>query len=180
MTTFLALLLAHLLADFPLQTNRIFRLKIKGNLGLVLHVVIHIIMAALLLQQPAQYLNLLLVLGVAHFITDWIKVRFPGDPQWPGFVLDQLAHLAAIALLAWWRPEVTAVLPLWLMLPLILLVLLPAVLMLLWVWANDVQEQSRFQESASVRWASKRLLTLSQRTGWVAVFLVMICRFIIL
>ncbi len=180
MTTFLALLLAHLLADFPLQTNRIFRLKLKGNAGLVLHVVIHIIMAAMLLQQPGQYLDLLLVLGLAHFMTDWIKVRFPGNPQWPGFVLDQLAHLLAIALLAWWWPEVTAVLPLWIMLPLILLVLLPAVLMLLWVWANDVQQQTGFQESASIHWASSRLLTISQRTGWVAVFLVIICRLIIL
>lgn len=180
MTTFLALLLAHLLADFPLQTNRIFRLKIKGNLGLVLHVMIHIIMAALLLRQPDQYLDLLFVLGLAHFMTDWIKIRFSGNPQWPGFVLDQLAHLAAIVLIAWLWPGATVVLPLWIMLPLISLVLLPALLMLLWVWANDAQQQTRFQESASVHWASKRLLTISQRTGWVAVFLVVICRLIIL
>jgi hypothetical protein len=91
-----------------------------------------------------------------------------------------LAHLAAIALLSWLWPGATAVLPLWIMLPLILLVLLPAVLMLLWVWANDAQQQTRFQESASVHWASSRLLTISQRTGWVAVFLVIICRLIIL
>jgi hypothetical protein len=52
--------------------------------------------------------------------------------------------------------------------------------MLLWVWANDVQEQTRFQESASVHWASKRLLTISQRTGWIAVALVIICRLIIM
>jgi hypothetical protein len=38
MTTFLALWLAHLLADFPLQTNRVFRLKIASNAGLALHV----------------------------------------------------------------------------------------------------------------------------------------------
>ena len=179
MTTFLALLLAHLLADFPLQTNRIFRLKVAGSLGIALHVLIHMMMAAVLIQQPGQHLDLLLVLGAAHFVTDWIKVRFPGDPQWPGFILDQLAHLAAIALLSYWQPRVTAVLPLWLMLPLILLVLLPAALMLLWVWANDAQEQTRFQQSQPVHWASDRLLTISQRTGWVAVVLVFICRLII-
>lgn len=111
MATFLALLLAHLLADFPLQTNRIFRLKIAGNLGLALHVLIHIVMAAVLIQQPGQHLDLLLILGLAHFVTDWIKVRFSSNPQWPGFVLDQLAHVAAILLLSIVWPGVTAVLP---------------------------------------------------------------------
>ena len=179
MTTFLALLLAHLLADFPLQTNRIFRLKVASNLGLALHVLIHLLMAALLLRQPGQHLDLLLMLGAAHFVTDWIKVRFPGNPQWPGFVLDQVAHLGTIILLSIWQPTVTAVLPLWLMLPLILMVLLPALLMLLWVWANDAQQQSRFQQSQSVNWASNRLLTISRRTGWIAVLLVFVCRLII-
>jgi hypothetical protein len=180
MTIFLTLILAHLLADFPLQTNRIFRLKIAGNLGLLIHVVIHLIMAAILLRQPGQHLDLLIALGLAHFVTDWLKVRFPGDPQWPGFILDQLAHVAAIVLLSLWWQNVTAVLPLWIMLPLILLVLLPALLMLIWVWANDAQQQSRFQESATVHWASDRLLAISQRAGWVAVLLVIVCRLIIL
>lgn len=180
MSTFFIFLLAHLLADFPLQTNRIFRLKVTSNAGLALHVLIHLLMAVLLLQQPARHLDLLLALGVAHFVTDWIKVHFPGELQWPGFVLDQLAHLTAIAGLAWWQPGVTAVLPLWLMFPLILFVLLPALLMLLWVWANDAQQQNRFQHSRSVHWASRRLLTISQRTGWLAVLIVVACRIILL
>lgn len=180
MSTFLVLLLAHLLADFPLQTNRVFRLKISSNGGLAIHVFIHLLMIVLLLQQPGQHLDLLLGLGMAHFTTDWIKVRFPSEPQWPGFILDQLAHLAAILFFAWWRPDVTAVLPLWLMLPLILFVLLPALLMLLWVWANDAQQQNRYSESRSVHWASNRLLTISQRTGWLAVFVVLACRVFLL
>ncbi|MCA9917983.1 MAG: DUF3307 domain-containing protein [Anaerolineales bacterium] len=180
MSTFFVLLLAHLLADFPLQTNRIFRLKVTSNAGLALHVMIHVVMTALLLRQPARYLDLLLALAVAHFLTDWVKVRFPTDPQWPGFVLDQLAHLAAIVALAWWRPVVTAVLPLWLMLPLIIFVLLPAGLMLLWVWANDAQQQNRYQNSRSVQWASRRLLPISQRFGWMAVLIVVACRLVLL
>ncbi len=179
MTTFLALLLAHFLADFPLQTNKIFRLKVAGNFGLLLHVAIHLIMAALLLRQPFQHIELLLTLGVIHFAIDWVKVRFSSNPQWPGFVLDQLAHLSSIILLAFWQPGATAVLPLWVLLPLIMLVLLPAVLMLLWVWANDAQQQTRFQQSRSVHWASKRLLMLSQRTGWAALFLMLACRLIV-
>ncbi|WP_420643445.1 DUF3307 domain-containing protein [Candidatus Leptofilum sp.] len=180
MTTFFTLLLAHLLADFPLQTNLIFRLKVAGNMGLALHVAIHVLMTGLLLQDPAQHLDLLLILGVAHFLTDWIKVRFPGEPQWPGFILDQLAHLSAIVLLAIWWPDVTTVLPLWLLLPLILFVFLPAALMLLWVWANDAQQQNRYQQSRPVNWASQRLLSISQRTGWIAVVVVVVCRLILL
>lgn len=180
MTTFLVLSLAHLLADFPLQTNRIFRLKIASNLGLALHVFIHVLMVVMLTKQPDRHLDLLLVLAAAHYVTDWIKVRFPGDPQWPGFVLDQLAHLAAIVLLSAWQPELTAVLPLWIMFPLIVLVSLPALLMLLWVWANDAQQHTRFSQSNTVHWASSHLLTISQQTGWVAVLLVFTCRFLIL
>src|SRR5690606_27510716 len=74
MTTFLALWLAHLLADFPLQTNRVFRLKIASNAGLALHVAIHLLMTVLLVQQPARHLSLLLVLGVVHFLIDWTKL----------------------------------------------------------------------------------------------------------
>ncbi len=179
MTTFLALWLAHLLADFPLQTNRVFRLKIASNAGLALHVLIHLLMTALLVRQPASHLSLFLALGLVHFVIDWTKLRLPGDPQWPGFLLDQLAHLVSLGLLALWQREVTAVLSPWLMVPLILLVLLPALLMLLWVWANDVQQDGRFQTSRPVHWASRRLLTLSQQTGWVAVLLVFVCRFIL-
>jgi hypothetical protein len=180
MTTFLVLFLAHLLADFPLQTNRIFRLKIASNLGLALHVLIHMFVAALLMQQPSQHLDLLLALGITHYVTDWSKLHFPGEIQWPGFVLDQVAHLAAIGLLSVWWPGVTAVFPIWIMIPLILLVLLPANLMLLWVWANDAQQQTRFRDSRSVHWASNRLLGISQRTGKVAVLLVLICRIVVL
>lgn len=179
MTIFLALWLAHLLADFPLQTNRIFRLKIASNAGLALHVSIHLLMTALLVRQPASYLSLFLVLGTVHFLIDWTKLRLPGDPQWPGFLLDQLAHLVSLVLLARWWSGVTAVFSPWIMLPLILLVLLPALLMLLWVWANDAQQDTRYQASPSVHWASRRLLTLSQQTGWAAVLLVFACRFVL-
>ena len=177
MTTFLTLLLAHLLADFPLQTDRIFRWKIAGNSGLILHVIIHLVMTALLLAQPEHHLDLLFILGIAHFITDWVKVRFPGEPQWPGFLLDQLAHLVVLFVLSVWRPGLTAVLPAWLILPLTLFVVIPAGLTLFWVWANDMQQQARFTHSRVVPWASSRLLVISQRAGWIAVFLVLACRF---
>lgn len=179
MTTFLALWLAHLLADFPLQTNRVFRLKIASNAGLAFHVLLHLLMTALLVQQPTAHLSLFVMLGFVHFLIDWTKLRLPGDPQWPGFLLDQLAHLVSLVLLARWQMGIMVALSPWLMVPLILLVLLPAMLMLLWVWANDMERDDRYQESSSVQWASRRLLTLSQQTGWVALLLVVACRFMV-
>ena len=42
-----ALLLGHLIGDFPLQTNQIYRLKSKSWLGIVLHAVVHVVITAL-------------------------------------------------------------------------------------------------------------------------------------
>ncbi|MBV7338501.1 DUF3307 domain-containing protein [Chloroflexi bacterium TSY] len=73
---FATLLLAHLLADFPLQTNAVARLKMKGGWGLAPHILIHVAVLALLLQDPIRQGTLLLVLGCTHWLIDWIKVSY--------------------------------------------------------------------------------------------------------
>jgi len=163
MTTFPILLLAHLIADFPLQTNRIYILKTQGNKGLALHVAIHILVAAVLLQRPWQYFPLLLVYGLIHFAVDWLKVRKSTSRQTVGFLLDQAAHLATILVLSYWQPHLHAVLPLWLLWLGIFIALLPAILTLLWVMANDLKGSC--PENATLTWASHRLLPLSQKIG---------------
>lgn len=174
MHTFAFLLLAHLIADFPLQTNRIFRLKLAGNRGILLHVLIHLVVTALLMRQPWQHWLLLGMLGVAHFATDWLKLRLqdPKGPQLVGFVFDQLAHVAVLGLLAAWRPEATAVLPTYLLLPAIYLAAIPAVMTMLWVWASDVCRIRGQFTCNSVTWACRRLLGLSQQMGWAVTLLV--------
>jgi hypothetical protein len=167
MTTFAALFLSHLIADFPLQTNRIYKLKTESNQGIMLHVAIHLLVASILLENALQNWPVLLVLGIAHFLIDWTKLRYPGYRQTPGFLLDQFAHLLTVVLLAVWRPDLTAVLPLNVMWWGIFLIMLPATLVFLWVWATDLRVD--LPENKTVKWACRSLLPISQRLGSVLV-----------
>ena len=165
MTTSIILLLGHLLGDFPLQTNKIFKLKTQSNLGLAIHVTIHLLITAVLIQQPWRYWPVLLILGIAHFITDWIKLNFPGKNQAAGFVWDQLIHYVTILLIGAWGPALPAVLPLWIMIPAIGLAFIPAIMTFFWVWANQRQQADRENQLTYVTWASQSLLPLSQCIG---------------
>lgn len=167
METFTALYLAHLIADFPLQTNRIYRLKTESNRGVLLHVAIHILVASILIEDAFANWYVLLVLGVAHFLIDWTKLQYSGHRQTPGFLLDQFAHLMTIVLIAFWRPDLTAVLPMRLMAWSIVLVLLPATLVFLWVWATDVHLDS--PENRAAKWACRSLLPIAHQLGSILV-----------
>lgn len=163
MTTFAILYLSHLIADFPLQTNRIYRLKSESNQGILLHVAIHLLVASILLENLWGNWPILLVLGITHFLIDWTKLRYPGYRQTPGFLLDQFAHLLTVVVLAVWRPDLTAVLPLSVMWWGILLISLPATLVFLWVWATDLRID--LPENQMIKWACRSLLPISQRLG---------------
>ncbi len=163
MTTFAALYLAHLIADFPLQTNRIYKLKAESNQGILLHVAIHLLVAAVLIEDLLAHWPVFLVLGITHFMIDWTKLKFPGQRQTPGFLIDQFAHLLTIIVIAFWQPHLPTVLPMWLMWWGILLILLPATLVFLWVWATDLQ--SELPDNRVVSWASHHLLPFAQRIG---------------
>ncbi|MEZ4729572.1 MAG: DUF3307 domain-containing protein [Caldilineaceae bacterium] len=72
-----ALFLSHLVGDFPLQTNQIYRLKNESWVGVALHAAIHVILAALLVKQPLVVWPMLTTLGILHFLIDLIKLRMP-------------------------------------------------------------------------------------------------------
>ena len=167
MTTFAALYLAHLIADFPLQTNRIYKLKIESSRGILLHVAIHLLVASILIEDALAHWSLFLVLGVTHFLVDWVKVHHHGHRQTPGFLLDQLAHFLTILLLALWQPDLTAVLPLPFLWLGIALIMLPATLVFLWVWATDLIVD--LPENQTVKWACRSLLPIAQYIGIVFV-----------
>lgn len=173
MTTFTALYLAHLIADFPLQTNRIYRLKTESSQGILLHVAIHLLVASILVEDALTHWPVFLVLGTAHFFIDWAKLRYPvyRYRQTPGFILDQFAHLLTIILIAAWQPELPIVLPSWFMWWGIFLIMLPATLVFLWVWATDLRIE--LPENRVVKWACRSLLPISQRLG--SIFVVALC-----
>ena len=176
MITFKILLLSHLLGDFPLQTNRIFRMKLKGHKGLAIHVGIHLIVAFILIQQAWQYGWMFLFLGVTHYLTDWTKVKLQpvGSPQFKGYLVDQVVHLLIISVIAWWLPDLSSTLPEAWLVPAILLTAVPAFLMTWWVWANDRCQAKKKTNSKHVSWACQRLLPITQRVGLVVAGLVLI------
>jgi hypothetical protein len=172
MTTFAALFLAHLIADFPLQTNRIYKLKSESSRGIAIHVAVHILVAAILIERPFQHLSLLLALSLIHFTIDWSKIHWPTRRHTPGFLLDQLAHFVSILLIALWQPNVPVTLPGWLLWLDILLSLIPALMTFFWVWATDLQTE--MPDNPTVNWASRTLLPVSQQLGSILVIMLAI------
>jgi hypothetical protein len=102
MELFLLLVLAHLAADFPLQTERIAAAKCRGEVsGYLKHGLIH---TALLILLTHPYFSvglalLWLVLPPAHILLDLLKNRLV-RPEHPAdsfaFLLDQSLHLLFI------------------------------------------------------------------------------------
>jgi hypothetical protein len=160
-----ALLLSHLVGDFPLQTNQIYRLKNRSWFGIVLHAGIHVVVAALLIRQPLMVWPMLVWLGVLHFLIDLIKLRVSINAQWLGFLVDQVAHLLVLWLLARiWSTATTSILPVAVLMPLIAYGLFLAIAVFFWVLANELSG-STWGNQRDVRWASNHLLTLSQYAG---------------
>jgi hypothetical protein len=164
MTIFITLLLAHLIADFPLQTNWIYAMKLKSILGIALHVLIHMLVTALLIREPLSYLPLLVILGVSHFLFDWLKQRYPTNRQVPGFLIDQAFHIATLAVLAIVFADVqTDLSGGWLYLALFY-AFIPPIILFGWLLAIDVGKV-RKQKDWCISWAQGNLLPISQRAG---------------
>ena len=169
MNLLLTLLIAHLFADFPLQTNTLARLKEKYWRGVFLHVLVHIVVMALLIDQPAQYWPLLLGIGGVHFIIDAIKLLYPGAKGIAYFLLDQALHGSTLWLAAYWaaqswQPAPVGILPDAWLLPVLVGATIPALMVLLWLWVNTINQEyaSRFY---LFDWAKYQLLAVEQSIG---------------
>ena len=102
---FWALILAHLIADFPFQTKAIIIAK-KRLPGRLLHVGIHtatmlILLPGLLKVDTGRWGMIIVLVTVAHFAIDSWKNR--ADERWPErsvrwYLIDQLLHLLSILL----------------------------------------------------------------------------------
>jgi len=97
MLLFLKLYLAHLIADFLLQSDWVAKNKTKVW-PLLIHSIVHLITALLIVNiDLSQRITVAIVgLGITHAICDYVKSRYTRN-EWLAFTLDQFAHLLLIA-----------------------------------------------------------------------------------
>ncbi len=112
---FWTLLLAHLLGDYPLQTDRLVVAK-KHLPGLALHVGIHwAVMMLLFIPVIGIAWSYILVVAIFHFGIDAFKNFLSQKrPQWviSPYILDQTLHLSSLLLVSAWMAQTTK-LPVW-------------------------------------------------------------------
>lgn len=111
MNFFYLLLLAHVVGDFPLQNDAIFRLKKKSMMGVVVHVAVFAAVALIILSpflsQSVVWATILL-LSVTHLLLDHLKVkmtRLPAGDRFRHFLADQALHIFFIGLAAYWLTQ---------------------------------------------------------------------------
>lgn len=167
------LLLAHLFADFPLQTNGLAKLKRESLTGVFLHVLVYVAITTLFLEHPLDYWVLILGLGVVHFLIDALKTRYKQTFEPYYFVFDQCLHFLSIALatylaLTYYYSPPTSVVP-----PGVATVALGCALILgfmvfCWVWVNSLNEE-QVQSHFLLKWTKHQMLELEQRMGLVLI-----------
>lgn len=164
---FATFLLAHLIADFPLQTNSMVRLKQKGSLGIFLHVSIHVVVAGILFNQPFAKWQLFLLLSCLHWIIDWTKIAL-GSNSVGSFIFDQAAHVISLVVIVMVASTLnilpTPRLEMQFLYPAIAYAMLLAFMVFIWVWANH-QSPEVASNRPLVRWAQRSMLGFSQRAG---------------
>lgn len=93
-----ALVTAHLLADFPLQTAAVVRRKRRWSV-MLLHAGLAASLSYLLMARWTDWVVPLVIL-VTHALFDSIKVRTPESTAGWSLLVDQAAHLAVVVALA--------------------------------------------------------------------------------
>lgn len=96
---FSALLLAHLLGDFPCQPYPLIRWKLASLRGLFVHVAIQTALTLpVMLWAVPRWPLWLAALALSHFLIDWAKIRWTrgGWVELVAFFLDQAAHIAVL------------------------------------------------------------------------------------
>jgi Protein of unknown function (DUF3307) len=110
---FLAILLAHLFADFPLQTSSMLEGRGKGSRAYLVHGGIHLLVLSLCIAAfsghdwlaslwfwiaAAVYIGL--HLGIDRAKQEWVSIRKLPDST-SLFLIDQLLHVSTMIVLAW-------------------------------------------------------------------------------
>ena len=99
------LLLAHIIADFPLQTKQIFNVKMNTKWGLMLHTLTVLIFSIIFtfpyLENP-RVIAIILIVFVTHTIIDKLKLEYSkktNNQSLGMFLFDQVLHIAVIIIL---------------------------------------------------------------------------------
>ena len=105
MFLFYRLLLAHIIADFPLQTKQIFKIKVNTEWGVLIHTLIVLIFSIFFafpyLEDP-KVIIILLVIFLSHTVIDKLKMEYSKKTKNQSIrilLLDQFLHIAIIAVL---------------------------------------------------------------------------------
>jgi len=102
MPLFIRLLLAHFIADFPLQTKEVFHIKSNTEWGVLLHTTIVLVFSTLLsfqyLENP-RVIMIVLIVFITHTIIDKVKLDYlkkNNNNDIKIFILDQFLHISII------------------------------------------------------------------------------------
>lgn len=102
MSVFIRLVLTHLIADFPLQTDFIWRIRKESFWGNLLHGIIFILVAPLFCWHIFDKIWIyVVILGISHALIDYFKIfyfRKNGSDNIWYFVADQILHIFLIGI----------------------------------------------------------------------------------
>lgn len=105
MFLFYRLLLAHIIADFPMQTKQIFKVKSNTEWGVLIHTLIVLIFSIFFafpyLEDP-KVVIILLIIFLSHTVIDKLKMEYSKKTKNQSIrilLLDQALHIAIIAVL---------------------------------------------------------------------------------
>ncbi|WP_053977266.1 DUF3307 domain-containing protein [Mangrovimonas xylaniphaga] len=102
---FIKLMLAHILGDFVLQPAKWVtdkEAKTYKSKYLYWHIAIHFALLILLLKANSSYWIGILSITISHYLIDLLKLQFRNEKNNRLlFVLDQLAHIAVITVVAY-------------------------------------------------------------------------------
>lgn len=175
MDRYLALLIAHIIADFPLQAGIIYKWKTTSKLGLLVHTGIHIATMFILFKPPYTWWGALVILGALHYFIDWAKLKWPIRPQLLGFILDQVWHVLSLIPIAILFPQMEPRLPEDILLRNFLVVLISPILLMLWTYTFDITATAHnTRASTIVDWSRRNLLRFSQIVGFISVAIILI------
>lgn len=175
MDRYVALIIAHILADFPLQAGVVYTWKTQSKLGLGIHTLIHIFVFYILFEPPRTWWPALVLLLVMHYLIDWAKLKYPIRPQLLGFILDQFWHVLSLIPIAIFFPTMVPSIPReYLVIDFVLCMISP-ILLMFWTYTLDLGHLKEGDKYYDLKeWARQNLLRWSQITGFVSVAIVLL------